>query len=153
MANVADRLTGEARTFVEAARRATLATIADDGRPRLVPVCFVVAGPDAVPRIYTPLDDKPKQVADPIRLARVRDIARRPEVTLLVDRWDEDWTRLAWVRLDGRADLLAPDDAAEHATAVSALREKHSQYRDHALDERPLIRIAVARVVWWGRLP
>ena len=153
MANVADRLSGEARTFVAAARRATLATIADDGRPRLVPVCFVVAEADAGPRIYTPLDDKPKRVANPLRLARVRDIARRPEVTLLVDRWAEDWTRLAWVRLEGRADLLAPDGAGEHATAISALRDKHEQYRDHDLDERPLIRIAVSRVVWWGNLP
>ena len=82
MANVADRLIGEARIFVEASRRGTLATIADDGRPRLVPVCFVIAGDVA----FIPIDEKPKATADPLELARVRDIARRPAVTLLVDR-------------------------------------------------------------------
>ena len=98
MANVADRLTGEARTFVEVARRATLATIAGDGRPRLVPVCFVLARDLA----YIPIDEKPKDSADPLDLARMRDILRRPRITLLVDRWDEDWSRLGWVRLEGR---------------------------------------------------
>ena len=147
MANVADRLTGEARTFVEAARRATLATIAADGRPRLVPVCFVLAGDVAC----IPIDEKPKDSPDPLRLARVHDIASRPAVTLLVDRWDEDWSRLGWVRLEGRAaivDATAPD----HAAVVVALRVKYPQYRAHALETRPMIRIAVERVVWWGDL-
>jgi PPOX class probable F420-dependent enzyme len=147
MANVADRLTGEARTFVEEARRATLATIAGDGRPRLVPVCFVLAGNLA----YIPIDEKPKDSADPLDLARIRDIVLRPRVALLVDRWDEDWSRLGWVRLEGTAGIIDPT-ATDHGTAVVALRAKYPQYGTHALDERPIIRIAVARVVWWGRL-
>jgi PPOX class probable F420-dependent enzyme len=154
MTETADRLAGDVLAFVAAARRATLATIAPDGHPRLVPVCFVVlespGGPG--PRIFSPLDEKPKRVADPMALARVRDLSDRPTVALLVDRWDEDWTRLAWVRIDGHADLLALD-ASEHAAARAALRAKHPQYRDHALDQRPLVRIAVARVTWWGELP
>ncbi len=147
MANVADRLTGEARTFVEEARRATLATIAGDGRPRLVPVCFVLASDEA----YIPIDEKPKDSADPLDLARIRDILQRPRIALLVDRWDEDWSQLGWVRLEGTAGIVDPT-ATDHATAVVTLRAKYPQYATHDLDERPLIRIAVARVVWWGKL-
>ncbi len=86
------------RTFIADARRATLATLGPAGRPRLVPICFVLdPGSDL---LFTPLDDKPKRTADPRRLARVRDIAERPAVGVLVDRWDEDWSRLAWGRRD-----------------------------------------------------
>ena len=150
MANVADRLTGEARTFVEAARRATLATIAGDGRPRLVPVCFVLAADLA----YIPIDEKPKDSADPLRPRAGPRHPRRPRITLLVDRWDEDWRRLGWVRLEGRAGIVdARPRRRSRRRRSSALRAKHPQYATHALDERPLIRIAVERVVWWGRLP
>jgi PPOX class probable F420-dependent enzyme len=139
--------------FIAATRRATLATIDADGRPRLVPICFVL-GDGAPLRVYSPLDDKPKRVEDPLDLARVRDLVADPRVSLLVDRWSEDWAELGWMRLDGRADLLAPDDPAsfaERATAVRALRAKYPQYATHRLEERPLIRIAVERVRSWGR--
>jgi PPOX class probable F420-dependent enzyme len=153
MTDRADRLEGRVRTFVEGTRRAVLATIAPDGRPRLVPICFVVVdGDDGTRWICSPLDDKPKRIEDPLGLARVRDILERPEVTLIADRWDEDWGRLAWARIDGRADLLAPDAGADHRTAVARLRDKHPQYRDHALEDRPLVRIAIERVTWWGDL-
>jgi PPOX class probable F420-dependent enzyme len=158
------------------ARTAVLATIGSDGRPRLVPICFVVAGegPDrggsdrgasdgGWPILYTPLDEKPKRAADPHALGRVRDILAQPDVTLLVDRWDEDWSKLAWLRLHGRAELLEPaaagsvamgsaaaDSADERAAAVGALRAKYRQYADHDLESRPLIRIAVTRWTSWG---
>ena len=113
----------DARAFLDAARRATLGTIAPDGRPRLVPVCFVVVGS----HVFIAIDDKPKRSADPLDLARVRDILERPAVTLLVDTWDEDWARLGWVRLDGSADLVEPSGPG-HAEAVAALRSKYPQY-------------------------
>jgi PPOX class probable F420-dependent enzyme len=145
--------------FLVTARTAVLATTDPAGRPRLVPICFVMPGPElvepAAPLLYTPLDDKPKRVADPHRLARVRDIAARPEVTVLVDRWDEDWHRLAWLRLRGRAELLEPaDDAAatERARAIAALRAKYPQYATHDLESSPLIRIVVIDSSSWGDL-
>jgi PPOX class probable F420-dependent enzyme len=137
------------RAFLESARRAVLATIAPDGHPRLVPICFVVTGEP--PILYTPLDDKPKRSDDPLALARVRDIRADPRVTVLVDHWDEDWTRLAWLRGEGRATLLEPGAApAEHARMVVALRAEYPQYANHRLGQRPLIRIAIERVVAWG---
>src|SRR5262245_54974644 len=94
------------RGFLAPARTATLGTIAADGRPRLLPICFVLVG-DA---LYTPIDEKPK-TPEPRSLARIRDIERRADVTVLVDRWDEDWSRLAWLRCEGRAAFT--DDGAE----------------------------------------
>ncbi len=145
---------------------AVLATVDDDGEPRLVPVCFValdraVEGAGSIdgsrdggwPVIYSPIDDKPKATTDPLALARVRDLLARPGVTLLVDRWDEDWTRLAWLRLHGSATLLdaAQESVADERTdAIAALRAKYPQYADHRLEARPIIRIAVTRASSWA---
>jgi PPOX class probable F420-dependent enzyme len=142
-------LTIAQRAFIESARRAVLATIGRAGRPRLVPICFALATDR--PILYTPLDDKPKRTNDPLDLARVRDIGADPRVTLLVDRWDEDWTQLAWLRAAGTAELLPPGpDRPEHTTAVAALRGRYPQYETHRLEDRPLIRITIERVIEWG---
>jgi len=142
-------LSTDQRAFLASARRAVLATVAPDGMPRLVPICFVMD--DTEPALYTPIDDKPKQDDDPLALARVRDIAADPRVTILVDRWDEDWTRLAWLRATCRATLVQPDAAsAHHAAIVVALRAKYPQYATHRLEERPLICIEIERVIGWG---
>ena len=144
------------RAFLAAARTATLATIAPDGRPRLVPICFVVSpdSPDGRPRLHSPLDDKPKRSDDPHELARDRDLLVLPNATLLVDRWSEDWDRLAWLRLETRAELLEPEprERAEHEAAVEALRVKYPQYGTHRLEDRPILRFTVIRTVGWGDL-
>lgn len=142
-------LTPSQRDLLAPARRAVLATISSDGRPRLVPICFVLD--DARPVLYSPLDEKPKGVRDPHQLARVHDLLADPRVTVLVDRWDEDWTGLAWLRCHGTASLLEPAgaDPAEHAGAVAALRAKYPQYATHDLPARPLIRIVVGRATSW----
>jgi len=143
-------LTHDDRALLSAARRAVLATIAPDGRPRLVPICYVV---DAErPVVYSPFDRKPKRSRDPAALARVRDIARDPRVTLLADRWDEDWTRLAWLRLEGLATLLHPDDPG-HPAIVAALRARYPQYVQQRLEDRPMLQIVVERVVRWSVPP
>lgn len=143
-------LTADQLAFLAAARTATLATIAPDGSPRLVPVCFVVrAGSDIV--VYSPLDEKPKTVGDVRNLARVRDLRARPDVALLVHRWSEDWSELGWLRLRGTATLVEPNDAPdEHAAAVADLRTKYPQYLAHRLEDRPLIRIAIVAARSWG---
>lgn len=137
------------RAFVEGARRAVLTTIGPDGTPRPVPICFVLD--PSRPILYTPLDEKPKTVEDVRAVARVRDIAADPRVSVLLDRWDEDWTRLAWVRLGGSAALLEPDQPA-HAGAVAALRTKYEQYRSQHLEVLPVITVTIDRVTAWGQL-
>ena len=149
-------LDDDQRAFLAAARTATLATISPSGRPRLVPICFVVGedAPGGRPRIHSPLDEKPKRSDDPRDLARVQDLLVLPEATLLVDRWSEDWDRLAWLRLDCSGELLEPEprERDEHAAAIVALRAKYPQYEGHRLEARPVIRFTVQRALSWGDL-
>ena len=144
------------RAFAAAARTATLATVGPSGRPRLVPICFSVGadGPTGKPILYSPLDEKPKRSDDPHDLARVRDLLVLPEATLLVDRWSEDWSKLAWLRLECRGELLEPEphEREEHTAAIAALREKYPQYRDQGLEGRPILRLTVHRAISWGPL-
>ncbi len=140
-------LTPTDRSAIAAARRAVLATIAPDGRPRLVPICFVLAETD--PILYTPIDDKPKATTDPMRLARVRDITADPRVTILIDRWGEDWSTLTWLRLTGHASLLPIDDD-RHAETIRALRARYPQYVDHRIEARPVIAIRLDRATRWA---
>jgi len=154
---MAEILTPDQRAFLDASRNATLATVDGQGRPRLVPICFALR-PDDVegrPILYSPLDEKPKRASDVHELARVKDILVLPEVTLLVDRWDEDWSRLAWLRLYGRGELLEPQphEVAEHTLAVGLLRGRYPQYAAHALESLPIIRVRVDRAVAWSASP
>lgn len=150
-------LTPEERAFLAAARRATLATLDPDGKPRLVPICFVVGdGEDKVgrPLLYTPIDEKRKASPDPRQLNRVRDLLVLPEAVVMADRWDEDWSRIGWVRVYGRGEILEPQrhERVEHGRAVTALRAKYDQYRDHNLENRPIIRVTIGRSRSWGNL-
>ncbi len=145
---------------LSSARRAVLATIREDGSPRLVPITYAVAHDGDAMVLYSALDEKPKTVGDVRDLARVRDILARPRVAVVVDHWSEDWTELAWVRLDGTASLLDPADeaadpagAAEHKHAVGLLRERYPQYKTQRLEALPVIRIAVERVKEWRARP
>jgi coenzyme F420-0:L-glutamate ligase/coenzyme F420-1:gamma-L-glutamate ligase len=151
-ADVPPVLTPAERAFLVYARTATLATIDPNGRPRLVPVCFVLAPLDVRgrPVLHTPIDEKPKSTTDPYALARVRDIRERPAVSLLVQRWSENWDELAWLRMTGRAELVEPIPRDVGARAVvRALRTKYSQYADHDLESRPLIMVTIERATSW----
>jgi PPOX class probable F420-dependent enzyme len=150
-------LTTAERGFLADAREAVLATLDPDGLPRLVPICFVVAEDNDRldrPRLYTPIDEKPKASADPRQLARMRDLLVLPTAVVLVDRWDEDWSRLAWLRVYARAEILEPQphEIAEHAAAVKALRAKYRQYETQNLDARPIIRLTIDRARSWGAI-
>ncbi len=111
------------RARVGAARVGHLATVRPDGRPHVVVCCFALDGDTA----YSAVDGKPKTTTD---LQRLRNVAAHPAASLLVDRYDDDWTRLWWVRLDGRARTLDGDaDADEQRRAIDLLVAKYEQYR------------------------
>jgi PPOX class probable F420-dependent enzyme len=142
------------RSFLEGARRAVLATIAPDGQPRLVPICFAVELGDETDErlaIWSPVDQKPKSTDDALALARVRDILARPDVSLLVDRWSESWDQLGWLRLRGRASLASPEHP-RHPEIVAALRARYPPYAGHALEARPMLRIVIEAISSWGNL-
>ncbi len=134
---------GWALDLLREARVARLGTADAAGRPLVVPVCYAFDGA----RLYSVIDAKPKRTRN---LRRLRNIAENPRVSLLVDQYDEDWTRLRWVIVEGRADVLT--DGPEHAGAIDLLRAKYPQYRAMALDRvpGPLIRVTPERLLRWS---
>ena len=101
---------------------ARLATVDPDGRLHLVPIVFALLGDT----LYSAVDAKPKRSRT---LRRIENARKRPEVTVLVDHYEDDWTRLWWVRLRGRARVL---DEARRPNARSAARGEYGQYREVA---------------------
>ncbi len=98
--------------------------------------------------LYITVDEKPKRAGIPLK--RLRNIRENPAVAVTVDRWDEDWTRLAWVMLRGSADILA--DGYEHDRAQAGLRRRYEQYRAMDLAPLPVIAVRIQRVLSWGAL-
>lgn len=131
------------------ARVARLATADADGRPHVIPVCFIHAdlgyGGDA---IYIVLDRKPK-TTELTRLRRVRNILANPQASLVVDHYDEDWSSLRYILVTCQAGLLNGDEP-EAASAVDLLREKYPQYRDMALQGNPVIKLIPQRYTVWS---
>ena len=130
---------------VHNARVARLATVDAHGVPHLVPICFALVG-DGQQRdvVYSAVDHKPKRSARLRRLANVESTGR---VCLLVDDYSEDWSRLWWVRLDGRGRIV--DDPAEAASALGVLRDKYRQYAARPPDG-PVLAIDVERWASWS---
>lgn len=140
-------LSSEALRLVQHRPIASLATVDSDGEPTVVPVCFVYrAG-----RLYSPIDDKQKQVSWG-RLKRLRNIEANPKVSVLVEEYSKDWSRLAFVLFHGIAEALLPQGpfAREHQASVQALYDKYAQYRSSTIDRRPLIRIIPSRSKYWS---
>lgn len=133
------------RRFLDAQRVARLATAEASGAPHVVPVCFALGGDTA----YIAIDEKPKRLAA-AQLKRLRNIAENPRVALVADRYDEDWSRLAWVMLRGRAEILS--DGAEHAEALRLLRARYAQLAAMDLAGRPVIAIRIERTTSWGEM-
>jgi PPOX class probable F420-dependent enzyme len=123
-----------------AAQVARLATIDPDGRPHLVPIVFAIDGDT----LYSAVDRKPKRSTT---LRRIENARERPQVTILVDHYDDDWSRLWWIRLRGRARVL--DDGDELERALRLLREKYSQYRDEP-PHAPVLAVDVTEVREWS---
>lgn len=123
-----------------AARVARLATIDPDGRPHLVPIVFALDGET----LYSAVDRKPKRSK---KLRRLGNARARPEVTILVDHYEEDWGRLWWIRLRGRARVL--DEGEEHDRALVLLRQKYAQYRDEP-PTGPVLAVDISEVREWN---
>jgi PPOX class probable F420-dependent enzyme len=137
-------ITDTQRRFLNAGRVAHLATADARGAPHVVPVCYALGGET----IYITIDEKPKRRDRPLK--RLRNIIENSAVAVTVDRWDEDWSRLAWVMLHGQAEIL--ESGREHDAAQDVLREKYQQYRTMDLTVLPVIAIRVQRVLNWGDL-
>jgi PPOX class probable F420-dependent enzyme len=133
-------------TFLQAARIGHLGTADANGEPHVVPVCYAIVGEAA----YVLIDRKPKRIEDPRKLKRVENILANPRACLTVDRYDEDWSRLAFVMMRGRASVLTEGD--RHEAAFRALVGRYRQYRNQSLSGRPMIEITIESVSSWGKL-
>jgi PPOX class probable F420-dependent enzyme len=138
-------LTGQARYFLDHHRVARFATADPGGQPHIVPICYAVSGDS----VYFTIDEKPKRLTDK-PLKRIRNLQQNPHVALVVDRYDEDWTRLGWVMVQGEAALL--DNGEEHSKAQRLLKARYPQLDEMQISELPVIAIRIKRVVSWGNL-
>ena len=132
------------RRFFDHCRVGRLATADRNGAPHVIPVCFAVR--DAT--LYITIDEKPKRRGVPLK--RVRNILENPQAAFVADRYDEDWRRLGWVMLRGRAEIL--EEGSEHDGAQELLRARYPQYRAMNLAGLPVIALRIARATSWGDL-
>jgi PPOX class probable F420-dependent enzyme len=119
---------------------ARLATTDPDGRPHLVPIVFALEGDT----LYSAVDRKPKRST---KLRRIENARVRPDVTVLVDHYEDDWSRLWWIRLRGQARVL--DEGEERERALELLAEKYPQYRREPPDG-PVLAVDVTEVRSWS---
>ena len=129
----------EIKGLLASERRAVLATADGEGRPHAVPVVFAVYDDD----IVTPIDRKPKTTR---ALGRRKNIERNPHVALLIDRWSEEWSDLAWVMIRGTASV---QPASRSTGEIEAIIACYSQYRD-TIEGSEIIRIVPRRISWWS---
>ena len=133
----------EDRAFLHRARVARLATASAEGEPHVIPVCFVFDGTS----LYSAIDSKPKRVAVP-RLRRLQNLRANPRASLIVDHYEEDWARLRYVLVTGRAETIEAGPDRDRALAL--LREKYPQYRAMpGFGQGPVIRLTPDRVTSW----
>jgi PPOX class probable F420-dependent enzyme len=119
---------------------ARLATVSAVGAPHLVPITFAIEKDT----LYFAVDAKPKRTTE---LQRLKNIAANPRVCVLVDHYEDDWTKLWWVRVDGTARILGDGSEAEHA--VDLLVGRYAQYRQ-ARPNGPVVAIAIDRISGWS---
>ncbi len=141
-------IAGPFRKKLKQARVARLATLDTKGGPHIVPVCFVYDGKV----FYTAIDRKPKRVSAD-RLVRLQNIRAVSRVALLIDEYDEDWARLWYVLIRGKAELIPNSAHQERASAIRKLRAKYPQYASGMLaEDAPIIRITPGRTTCWGKI-
>jgi len=140
---IASRLSPHALQLIRSARIAHLATADRFGQPHVVPICFAFDGK----YFYSPIDEKPKRAA-PTNLKRLRNIRENPQVSLVIDHYNEDWSKLCYVLITGTARILQRGES--HRRAVTLLRKKYSQYRRMQIDTRPIIVITPKRITFWA---
>src|SRR5438552_2906072 len=138
-------LSDRERRFLAEQRVAHLATADARAVPHVVPVCFALHEST----LYITIDAKPKRTPG-TALKRVKNVLENPTVAVVVDRYDEDWARLGWLMLRGRAEILAA--GTEHDDAQSLLRSRYPQLAPMPIAHLPVIAVRIARVTSWGNL-
>lgn len=130
-----------ARDFVAGARVGRLATASARGEPHVIPCVYALLDN----AIYSVVDEKPKSGR---RLLRLRNIEATGRAALVVDHYEEDWSKLAFVLIRGGAEVIDATDP-RYGPALSALREKYPQYHDMALEDSEMVVLHAERWTAW----
>ncbi len=138
-------LTDQEQHFLEAGRVGRLASADASGRPHVVPVCYALIQS----AVYFTIDEKPKSRPG-ARLKRLSNLRANPFAALVVDRYDEDWSRLGWVMVQGRAEIL--DSGPEHDQAQARLRARYPQLAAMRIEPLPVVAVRIDHAASWGRL-
>jgi PPOX class probable F420-dependent enzyme len=142
-------LTERERRFLDTSRVGHLATADRSGAPHVIPVCYALAvAPELRTTLYITVDEKAKRRDIPLK--RLRNLLENPQAAFIVDRWDEDWSRLGWVMLRGAGEILY--EGTEHDRAQALLAARYPQYRTMRLAELPVIALRIRRATSWGDL-
>jgi PPOX class probable F420-dependent enzyme len=137
--------TDNERSVILSSRVARMATADKSGSPLVIPVCFAYDGR----YIYTPIDKKPKRV-DAWGLKRIRNILENPRLSLVMDEYSEDWSRLYYLIIHGSGEVIRGGDEYQNSFAI--LSVKYPQYKKMRLEEEglPVIKIVPEKIVSWG---
>jgi PPOX class probable F420-dependent enzyme len=138
-------LTDDQRRFLDGQRVARLATADAGAHPHVIPICFVVTGNT----VYFSIDEKPKKrSAAPLK--RLANIRENPFVAVVADHYDDDWSRLGWVMIQGRAEILASGE--EHDGAQASLQARYRQLQAMGIEALPVVAIRIEHAASWGSL-
>lgn len=139
-----DAIPASVAGFIAEGRVGRLATADASGQPLVVPICYAFDGAS----LFSAIDAKPKRPG-PRGLRRIRNIRENPRVSVVIDRYDEDWTRLRYVIIQGRAEILT--DGGDFSRGVDLLLAKYPQYRSMGLKREAglMIKVEPARVTEW----
>lgn len=138
-------LTDAQRRFLDAQRVARLATADAAGRPHVIPICYALIENT----VYFTIDEKPKKTPA-AKLKRLANLKENPQAALVVDHYDDDWSQLGWVMVQGRADVLAAGD--EHDLAQASLRARYPQLAAMRIEHLPVVAVRIDHTASWGRL-
>lgn len=133
--------------FIQTQKIARMATVDKSGKPLVLPICYAYDGN----YIYTPIDKKPKRVS-PMQLKRIKNIINNPNVSVVIDRYYEDWARIAYIIIHGTAVVI--DRGKEYHESLRILSEKYRQYEHMKLSQLglPVIKIIPNRFTSWGKI-
>jgi PPOX class probable F420-dependent enzyme len=137
-------LTEEQRRFLETERVARFATADADGQPHVVPICYALVED----KLCFTIDEKPKRRDK--QLKRLANMRANPKVAVVIDRYDEDWSKLGWVMLQGEAEIVTAGRLHHESQAV--LRQRYAQLLSMKIDRLPVVVVAISKVMSWGRL-
>lgn len=137
------KMTTKTESFVKNHSVARLATADSEGAPYVIPICYAFEGQ----YLYIVIDHKPKRVSYK-RLKRVRNIMINSKVAVVIDDYFENWERLSYVILTGKANLI--EEGYGDIRAKALLREKYAQYRDMEIGDCPVIRVHIEKAIAWG---